>query len=307
MKLILLVIVTLFVIWFWGDFAYSRIISAQLCKWEAGIKRDKNGVRVGCKAFTTGSGETALLLIHGINDSPKLYQQMAPLLAEEGYLVRAMRLPGFAEPVEQYAKSNRQQWIEAVKQEVETLRRAGSKHVCLVAHSLGGAVAIAYLRAYPNAVDRIVLLAPAIEVSNRRSIVLPTRTWHEIGRRTLAFTHVIKTPFTVDARNPEALKYPWMTPFVPLSVLDETFNLLDENENQAGQIRVPLLMVLSKHDQVVDWSAAKRFYEHAASDEKQLRFMDNAGHTIPIDYGWRELTKEIAEFCGDCDEHESSR
>jgi len=297
MKLILLVVLTLIVIWLWGDFAYSRIIAARLRKWEASIQRDENGVRIGCQAFSKGSGDTALLLIHGINDSPKLYEQMAPILAENGYRVRAMRLPGFAESVEQYAKSNRRQWVESVEGEVESLRREGSKRVCLVAHSLGGAVAIAYLLEHPQSVDRVVLLAPAIAVSNRRSILLPARTWHEIGRRTLAFTRITKTPYPVDARDPEALEYPWMTPFVPLSIVDETFALLDENKNQAGRITMPLLMVLSKHDQVIDWAAAEEFFEQAASSEKQLRFMDNAGHTIPIDYGWRELTEEIAKFC----------
>jgi esterase/lipase len=299
MKLILLVLLTLVVVWFWGDFIYSRIVAAQLRKWEATVQRDQNGVRIGCDAFAIGSGDTALLLIHGINDSPKLYEQMAPVLAEKGFRVRAMRLPGFAEPVEQYAKSNRKQWVESVEQEVEALRREGSEQVCIIAHSLGGAIAIAYLLKHPEAVDRVVLLAPAVAVSNRRSILLPVRTWHELGRRTLAFTRITKSPYAVDAHDSEARKYPWMTPFVPLSIVDETFTLLDENQDQAGQIRVPLMMVLSKDDQVVDWLAAEEFFEQSASNEKRLRFMDDAGHTIPFDRGWQELTEEIAEFCQD--------
>ena len=54
-------------------------------------------------------------------------------------------------------------------------------------------------------------------------------------------------------------------------------------------------MVLSKDDQVIDWEAAEQFYREASS-EKSIRFMEESGHVIPLDYGWEDLTGEIVDF-----------
>src|SRR5690606_32080871 len=139
--------------------------------------------------------------VHGINDSPAIYRKMAPRLAEKGFTCRAMRLPGFAMPIDDYAVSTHEQWVAAIKQEAEALSQTHSQ-VCLVAHSLGGAATIRYLIENPQGADRCVLIAPCVAVSNRRSPVLSVRTWHTLGRWTLFFTRVTETPFPNDARDP---------------------------------------------------------------------------------------------------------
>jgi alpha-beta hydrolase superfamily lysophospholipase len=207
-----------------------------------------------------------------------------------------MRLPGFASPVDQYAQATREQWIAAVEREVSTLRHSHG-HVCLVAHSLGGAVTISYLLDQPNGVDAAVLIAPAVEVSNARSPLLSTRAWHEFGKRTLLFTRITRSPFENDAHDPRERDYPGRMIFTPQSIAEQTFQLIDNNRGRAGRFATPLMMVLSKEDQVIDWQAAERFYQQAASPRKKLRFMADAGHTIPSDFGWDELTQDIADFC----------
>ena len=39
----------------------------------------------------------------------------------KGYPCRAMRLPGFAEPYEAFAKHDRQDWLQAIAEEVTSL------------------------------------------------------------------------------------------------------------------------------------------------------------------------------------------
>jgi esterase/lipase len=58
-------------------------------------------------------------------------------------------------------------------------------------------------------------------------------------------------------------------------------------------------MVLAKDDQVVDWQAADQFYQDASSQPKAIRFMAESGHVIPLDYGWEDLTHEMAAFLRD--------
>jgi len=188
-------------VWVLGDLVYSSIVAYHVKNWEASIERDDEGVQRGCREYTIGSGETAVLLIHGINDSPRCYYKMAPSLAEEGLTCRVMRLPGFAEPIHRYSQATKEQWVAAVEREIQSLRQH-SRRVAIVAHSLGGAVTIAYLLDHPEAVDAVVLLAPAVDVSNRRSPLLSAQTWHEIGRCSLLFTKVTSSPFTNDCHDP---------------------------------------------------------------------------------------------------------
>jgi esterase/lipase len=168
--------------------------------------------------------------------------------------------------------------------------------VCIVAHSLGGAAAIAYLRQHPEGAERCVLIAPCAAVSDRRSPMLSVRTWHTLGNYVLFFTRVTETPFANDARDPAEQNYASRTKYCPRKVFDELFQLIDENRNGADQFRTPLLMVLSKDDQVIDWEAAYDFYEKVPAREKEILFVENAGHAVPVDYGWQQVADAIATF-----------
>jgi esterase/lipase len=285
-------------VWFTGDLLYSRIIAWRMDRWEATIKRRPSGVRVGCEEFTVGQGETALLLVHGINDSPAVWEKMAPRLADHGYTCRAMRLPGFAMPIEEYAKTTHEDWVREIAREVEELRLSHAR-VCIVAHSLGGAAAIAYLLDRPHKVEACVLIAPCAAVSDRRSPMLSVRAWHALGDATLFFTRVTETPFPNDAHDPEERTYASRTKYAPRQVFNELFELIDANRVRASEFRTPLLMVLSKDDEVIDWEAARAFYKAASSEEKRLIYMTDAGHAIPVDYGWKDLADEIAAFAAD--------
>ncbi|MBW3599171.1 MAG: lysophospholipase [Planctomycetes bacterium] len=298
MKVVLLGAAGFVAVWMLGDFLYSRIIDWRMARWEATIKRGPEGVRIGCEAFTVGQGEVALLMVHGINDSPAMYRKMAPLLADQGFTCRAMRLPGFAMPIDDYAAATHEQWIDAIQHEASRLRQTHER-VCIVAHSLGGAATIAYLLDHPEGADRCVLIAPGVAVSDDRSPVMSARAWHTIGNWALLFTRVTETPFANDARDPAEQDYASRTKFCPRAVFDELFELMDKNRARADQFRTPLLMVLSKDDRVIDWQAAKWFFDEASSAEKKLLYVKNAGHAIPVDYGWREVADEIAEFARD--------
>ena len=295
MKLMLRVVMAVVAVWLAGDFIYSRIVARRLDRWEASVARSSQGVAEGAAARTIGSGQTALLLVHGINASPGCFYKMAPALADEGFTCRVMRLPGFAEPIERYAEATKEQWLSAVKSELDDLK-ARHERVVIVAHSLGGAVAISHLLAHPESVDAAVLLAPAVEVSNRRSPLLPTRAWHEIGRRILWFTTITESPFADGCHDPAGCGFPGKTAYTPTSIAQETFELIDANRSRAGELGMPLLMVLASDDPVIDVAAAKEFFSRAPHGDNQLLTVPDSGHMLPVDRDWATIVKAIARF-----------
>lgn len=288
-------IVILLVVWIVGDFLYARVVDWKLNAWESTVERTDEGVLVGCEAFSVGDGPTGLLLVHGINASPHHYAKMAPRLAELGFSCRVLRLPGFSEPMPRYAASTADEWVSAVSSELQALREKHER-VGVLAHSLGGATTIRTLIESPDSADFAVLLAPGIAVSSNRSPVGTTRFWHEFGMRTLISTRVLQSPFGLDCHDPQHPDYPGRSPFTPVTVVDELFQLMDANLADVQKYRTPTLMVLTDQDQVIDWQAAKYFFERIPAEPKQLVMLADSGHAMPIDFGWKQICEETVAF-----------
>jgi carboxylesterase len=278
-----------------GDFTNTRIVQQRYEEWESSIERHADGIRVGCRDFTVGEGEKALLFIHGYSDSPAMFRKLAPRLAELGFTSRAMLRPGCARPMELYAEATKEQWSEALGQEIAAL---GETHeeVYIVGHSLGGAIAIDYLLDNPDAADGLILLAPLIAVATDRSPMLPARSWHKLGKKLLLFTDLVENLPSVEAHSAEARAYDMYSRFYPSRLYDDLFEITDNIEGRAGELTLPMLMVLSRNDDIIDSEAARVYYEESSSRQKELLWMEDAGHMIPIDTGWEELAEEIARF-----------
>jgi len=285
----------LLLLWLGGDFVYSRIVLHRLALHERSARRDARGVRAGCQAYRAGDGEVGLLLVHGLNDCPAVFDALVPRLVARGFACRVRRLPGFAMPAGVYAGTRRADWREAVEREITALR-AEHRRVGLVAHSLGGAIAVDYLLDRPDAVEGVVLLAPLIDVSAARSPLLGPRAWHAIGSHTLLFTRIVETPFPVDAGSPEARAYDRRETFTPRAVFGEVYALLDGLEGRATRFRVPLLMVLGRRDRVIDLGAAERFFDDCSSPRKEMLYLERSGHMVPLDADRETLPPAIDRF-----------
>ena len=199
----LVTLLGLIALWLAGDFLYSRVVRFRLARWERQIERDEDGVRLGCADFTLGSGETALLLVHGFGDCPAVFRPLAELLAERRFTCRAMRLPGFAMRTEQYAQTSHDKCLATIEAELTALREKHPR-VAVVGHSLGAAMVIEHLIEHPDAADAAVLLAPQISVCNDRSPVFSARTWYVILRRLLLFSQILENIFPVDGHSERA-------------------------------------------------------------------------------------------------------
>ena len=283
-----------------ADAIHSAYVAGAAARWEASIERDANGVLKGCEAYdlaalSESASNGAILFVHGINASPRHYDFLAPALAEQGLACRVMRLPGFAEPLPQYARSTADDWQAAVAKELADLR-AKHERVGVVAHSLGGAVTIGVLLDDPKAADFAVLLAPAVAVSDARSPLLSTRTWNTIASRLLWFTDTLYSPFGLDCHDPNRTDHPGRTPFTPIVIVKELFSLMDSNRPRAGEFQTPLLMILSENDTIIDASAAEAYFKQIVSERKSLKKLDRSSHEIPLDWEWQQVVDWINVF-----------
>ncbi|MFH0879214.1 MAG: alpha/beta fold hydrolase [Lentisphaerota bacterium] len=280
------------------DFAYAHVVAARQARWERQVTRDVHGLRAGCEEFTTGQGSTALLMIHGFGDSPAVFGPFASRLAALGFSCRALRLPGAGLPVELARSATHDQWIQAIDDAVFALRKQHAA-VWLVGHSLGGALATEYVLSNSNQVDGLILLAPLVEVSSDRSPFLPPETWFRLGQHLHLFVDTLENYFPLDVHDPKARAQVVKERFIPLSQYTELFATVSNIRNQSTRLRLPLLVFLADDDHVIDSLAAERYYAQAQSASARIRWIPNAGHVIPMDYGWQAVADEIAGFVGE--------
>jgi carboxylesterase len=287
--------VALPLLWLWGDLVYSLVVKHLYSRWEAGIERDAEGVRIGCREFTLGEGEDAVLLVHGYGDSPAAFQLIAPALAALGFTCHALRLPGHGLPMDRYRQTSAIQWRDAVHSTITELR-GRYRRVYLLAHSLGAAIAVEAVSEPAAAVDGMALLAPLFDVSSRRSPLLPVGTWYRLLDRLLVFTDYVMSPYPMDLWDKSAAALVREDKFIPRGVIRDLFALLARNAERAKTFRIPVLMILARHDLVVDNRAAERFFHDCAARPKRLLYVENAGHLLPLDQGWEALVDETARF-----------
>lgn len=106
----------------------------------------------------TGRGEPTLLLVHGLASNAGFWRYVIPDLAEAGYRVVAVDLPGFG-------KSDKGAYPYTMRFQADVLARLvrvlDLGPVVVVGHSMGGQIALTLALEHPELVDRLVLAAPA--------------------------------------------------------------------------------------------------------------------------------------------------
>jgi carboxylesterase len=128
----------------------------------ARFPRGVDGVVSGAEGFRLhGTNGRALLLLHGLGDTPQSLRYLGDRLHAAGYTVHAPLLPGHGRGLREFADASAARYLEAVRRELDWLESA-SDWVGLVGLSMGGALATRLAAASPR-VRVLVLLAPYLE------------------------------------------------------------------------------------------------------------------------------------------------
>jgi alpha-beta hydrolase superfamily lysophospholipase len=265
-------------------------------RWEARIRRGPDGVAEGAEAYTVGDGPVAVLWLHGFADTPQTFRRMAERLAATGrYTCRAMRFTGAAEALPVAARQTVESALSDLRAEVAGLRRR-HRQVWLAGHSMGASIGLLAVLEDRSLADGIVVLAPMIRVSRRRSPLLPPQVWFILARLTLPLTPTFESCFSVDA---VAVDDPAFTyhrdRFIPFATYRTVFRVTAALAGRGRELRVPVFAALPEDDRVVDMPAARRWLAECPEPKRVMTLPDTA-HAIPLEAGWRHVTDEIANF-----------
>lgn len=104
------------------------------------------------------------LLIHGLNDSPYVFTDVAAALSKRGFDVRAILLPGHGNSPEAQLRMSYTKWIGAAREQLRLWDESNSSPMYLGGFSLGGVIATALAIEHGN-VEGLLLFSPAYKSS----------------------------------------------------------------------------------------------------------------------------------------------
>ena len=289
-------LLTLLGLWLAANLLHTAWLQTRRYCWERRIARDADGLLPRAAAFSAGEGPTALLLIHGFADTPRIWKRMADRLAASGTVTsRAMRLPGSGETATQARHQSLALWRQAVDEELDRLCATHST-VWIAGHSMGGALALDAALRRPEAVAGVAVFAPMIEVSRRRSPLLAPAVWFRLASWTLFLSPTFESCFSADGVAADDPSFTYARDrFIPFCVYRGLFELICANRSRAACLACPVFAVTSGRDSVVDTPAALRWLS-CCKGPKRLRTLTDIGHVIPLENGWQSLADNLVDF-----------
>jgi carboxylesterase len=230
-----------------------------------------------------GSDSAGVLLVHGFTATPWEMRSLGAALAEAGFSVLAVRLPGHGTTPEDLAERRWEEWLAAV-QTGHQLLAARCPRVYGVGMSTGGLLLLALAEAHP--MGGLVLLSPYLRLRHPLA-------W---ASGFLRFLH----PFQHHRLRPD------LRPFYydrrPVHGVFQLLRLLRRLRRSLGRLTLPILGIGSVGDQVIRVDSALELFRKLGSPQRELHlFGPEVPHVLITDENPRrqEVIRLVITFIAD--------
>ena len=226
--------------------------------------------------------EIGCLLIHGFTGTPAELRELGENLRDEGYTVCGVKLARHGTTVEDFEKSKYTDWISSVEIAYNKLKACCSK-IYVIGHSMGGVLTLNLAENY--AIDKLVLLAPAMMNKDKNSLLVPV------------IKHFIKyTEWEPMERPEEEIKYLLGYGKIPLACVHELIKLQKVTKAKLNKIDKPILIIYSEKDNAIDKKGINIIEKTVASKLIQKVTLSKSGHNITIECEKENVFKKVIEF-----------
>lgn len=237
-----------------------------------------------------GGARGGALLIHGFTGSPYEMRPLAEPLAEAGFDVLGVRLPGHGKRID----GEPNDWAAWRDEVVAGLGELAGSPVALIGLSMGALLALEVATERPARVSAIVALSPAIELPLQVRLAL--RAGALFAPRAALSRPLPKGQS--DIRDDAArAAHPKSPPF-PLSAVLSFDALRRDVRARLGSIAQPMLIVHSRLDRTCPLAGAYRLAREARASAPEMHVLERSGHVLPVDVESAQVTRLVLDFLG---------
>lgn len=241
--------------------------------------------------FELGRGQDAVLVVHGFTGSPWDIRPLGEALAERGYFVKGIRLPGHGLSPEAMLGVTWRDWERAVFSALDDL--SGHRHVFVAGLSMGALLSVILAAEEPRRVRALALLAPAVRFRGRTNELL--RAFQKMPVLHLLRPWVEKD--ATDLADPVALGQAPILRRWPTERLYDLWTVQDRARAAMAKVKAPALVAISDNDHVVSSEGALELARGlTGSRAVRLLQLDQGFHILPRDFGHERLSREVGDF-----------
>ena len=258
-------------------------------RFDAAYARSDDGIIVGAESITLrGSRASAVLLLHGYNDSPQAMASVAAALHGRGWSVRVPLLPGHGRTLRAFAASGADEWIEGARRELAALS-ATHAQVAVGGLSMGGAIAF-LLAAEQPAVRAVLAFSPYLHAS------VPLRVLHALAPVAALGSRYVWSGGTRSVHDPAAasamIAYRRSTP----RLLVQLEHVVRRARRALPLVHQDVLVIQSREDNRIPLASAEEAFALVGSSAKTIHWTTGNGHVVTVDYGHEAVAQLAANW-----------
>jgi esterase/lipase len=246
--------------------------------------------QVGAPVLLKGSSRRlGVVLVHGFMSAPREVAELAEYLNGKGFWVYQVRLKGHGTSPEDLARTRRPQWVECADRGYALLSSICEK-VVVGGFSFGAGVALDCASRIRDLAG-VFAVCPPHRLADISSRFEPAVTaWNRV--MDLLRNRWAKLEFVDTVPERPQINYGRL----PVAGLRELALFMRELEPKLSGVTVPVLVLQSEADPVVDPRGTWRLFELLGSNEKQYRKFAMKRHGILAGPGSEEVHEAIGNF-----------
>ena len=205
--------------------------------------RDKElAMNMPVQLVPEGGSDKAILLVHGLGDSPYSFSDLAKTLHKQGFVVQTLLLPGHGSNPEHMKLPKYQDWQQIVDHYANLLKQQYA-NVWLGGYSTGGNLVTIHA-IEQQGIDGLLLFAPGFQ----------SRT--PILEKFASFASWFTDGFVAEEKNLARYTSAPINGAIAYIDSSEKFRELIEDH----KVTVPTLIAMSEADSIIDAEVVKQFY-----------------------------------------------
>jgi carboxylesterase len=216
-----------------------------------------------------------ILLVHGFSGTPAIWQSLASKLTKLGFTISCPLLAGHAKKSEDMLSICWQDWYQSAEDALHELTKYSHK-ITIIGHSLGGALALQLAAKYPL-IKKLFLISPAIYPTSSFKFFIKTGLASCLIRLGFKFL----PPIGGNIKKPDAWEFAY--PNTATHALLELYKCMEVTKKILPQVKVAVTIFQSHHDLLVPPKKTLELIDKLGSAQKELIWLDNSYHVIPID------------------------
>lgn len=236
-----------------------------------------------------GKVKANLLLLHGFNEYPGAFDEVGEHFAKQGVAVWAYDQRGFGRSPYRGLWSSAERMAEDAREVTKLLRKLHPQQPLYVAGtSMGGAVALLAAGSGDLAADGLILLAPAVWISETQPFY---QRWSlEFAKRfTPAWSPTGEGLNIRPSDNTAMLKRIWKSPWMirksRIDTVAGLVELMDKAYASADKVKLPVLLLYGEKDQLIPKKPTDMLWARLPKIGKAQQ--------IRYPHGWHMLMRDL--------------